>query len=56
MIESPGAHDVMLGRGSGTSNHVGNIAFRNLVEKHKPRYVAASRVDKVRFSNGVVET
>ena len=48
--EVPGPHDVLLGRGSGISNHVGNIKFRKLVDKHKARYIAASRVDKVRYS------
>lgn len=54
-IEYPGPNDVMLGRGSGTSNHIGNISFRLLVNKHKPRYVAASRVDKPKVAGEVVD-
>ena len=54
-IEYPGPHDVMLGRGSGTSNHIGNITFRMLANDHKPRYVAASRVDKPKVAGEVVQ-
>lgn len=49
-----GPHDVLLGRGSGISNHIGNIKFRKLVEKHKSRYVAASRVDKPKVAGELV--
>lgn len=54
-IEYPGPHDVMLGRGSGTSNHIGNITFRMLANDHKPRYVAATRVDKPNVAGEVVQ-
>ena len=53
--DMPGPNDVLLGRGSGISNHIGNIKFRRLVEKHKPRYTAASRVDKVSLAGAIRE-
>jgi len=46
IVEYPGENDVMLGRGSGASNHIGNIQFRQIVEKFKPKYIRALKVDK----------
>ena len=45
-IKRPGPHDVLLGRGGGTNNHTGNVKFRQLVNKHKMRYLSCSKVDK----------
>jgi hypothetical protein len=53
-IEVPGSHDVLLGRGRGTSNHTGNVAFRSFIKKHKAKYVAASRIDKPKVAGEVV--
>jgi hypothetical protein len=49
-----GEHDVILGRGLGTYNHVGNIKFRKLVNKHKMRYLASSKVDKPKVARELV--
>ena len=40
--------------GGGTNNHIGNIRFRQLVNEHKLRYLAASKVDKPRVAMEVV--
>lgn len=50
-----GPHDVLLGRGLGTYNHVGNIKFRKLVNENKLRYVAASKVDKPKVAKELVQ-
>lgn len=53
-IVNPGEHDVLLGRGGGTNNHNGNIRFRTLVNEHKMRYLACSKVDKPKVAREVV--
>ena len=53
-ITKPGDHDVLLGRGGGTNNHSGNIKFRKLVNDHKMRYLACSKVDKPKVAREVV--
>jgi hypothetical protein len=50
-----GPHDVLLGRGGGTNNHSGNKNFRDLVNAHKRRYLACSKVDKPKVAREVVE-
>eukprot|EP00543_Licmophora_paradoxa_P006760 CAMPEP_0202446432 /NCGR_PEP_ID=MMETSP1360-20130828/4913_1 /ASSEMBLY_ACC=CAM_ASM_000848 /TAXON_ID=515479 /ORGANISM="Licmophora paradoxa, Strain CCMP2313" /LENGTH=604 /DNA_ID=CAMNT_0049062893 /DNA_START=113 /DNA_END=1927 /DNA_ORIENTATION=- len=50
----PGPHDVLCGRGGGTNNHAGNIAFRKLVQEHKLRYLAASKMEKPQVARDVV--
>jgi len=54
-IVDPGENDVMCGRGGGTNNHVGNIRFRQLVNEHKLRYLAAPKVDKPKVARDVVQ-
>ncbi len=49
-----GEHDVILGRGLGTYNHIGNIQFRKLVNQHKMRYLASSKVDKPKVARELV--
>lgn len=41
--------------GGGTNNHIGNIRFRQLVNEHKLRYLAASKVDKPKVAMEVVQ-
>lgn len=55
VISAAGPHDVLLGRGGGTNNHSGNKNFRELVNKHKRRYLACSKVDKPKVAREVVE-
>eukprot|EP00542_Grammatophora_oceanica_P013870 CAMPEP_0194029760 /NCGR_PEP_ID=MMETSP0009_2-20130614/3415_1 /TAXON_ID=210454 /ORGANISM="Grammatophora oceanica, Strain CCMP 410" /LENGTH=555 /DNA_ID=CAMNT_0038669527 /DNA_START=495 /DNA_END=2159 /DNA_ORIENTATION=+ len=54
-IDYPGMNDVMCGRGGGTNNHIGNIRFRQLVNEHKLRYLAAPKVDKPKVAMEVVQ-
>lgn len=54
--EQLGVHDVILGRGLGTYNHIGNVEFRKLVNKHKMRYLASSKVDKPKVARELVQT
>lgn len=51
---TPGTHDVLLGRGGGTNNYIGNIKFRKLVNEHKMRYLACNKVDKPKVARQVV--
>ena len=53
-IEHPGMNDVMCGRGGGTNNHIGNVRFRQLVNGHKLRYLAATKSEKPMVSREVV--
>jgi len=53
-IANPGPNDVMFGRGGGTNNHTGNKRFRQCVNDHKLRYLAASKVDKPKVAREVV--
>ena len=54
-ITKPGPHDVLLGRGGGTNNHIGNIQFRKLINEHKIRYFACSKVEKPQVAREVVQ-
>jgi hypothetical protein len=38
------------------NNHAGNIKFRQMVNKHKLRYLAAKKGEKPKFSKEVVRT
>jgi len=53
-ISKPTTHDVLLGRGGGTNNHNGNVKFRKLVNEHKMRYLACSKVEKPKVAREVV--
>jgi hypothetical protein len=53
-VSRPTENDVLLGRGGGTYNHCGNIKFRKLVNEHKMRYLACSKVDKPKVAREVV--
>lgn len=54
LITKPGENDVLCGRGGGTNNHAGNIKFRAMVNEHKLRYLAASKVEKPKVAREVV--
>ncbi|CAB9508169.1 expressed unknown protein [Seminavis robusta] len=54
-IVAPGEHDCLSGRGGHTIHWSGNIKFRNLVEQHRERYHAASRVQKGKVVAEVVQ-
>jgi hypothetical protein len=54
-IQKPGLHDVLLGRGGGTNNHTGNVQFRQLVNKHKMRYLASYKIKKPKVAREVVQ-
>ena len=41
-------NDVLLGRGSGVNDHIGNIKFRNLISLYRERYLATSNRAKKR--------
>mmetsp|Transcript_54396 Transcript_54396/g.80708 ORF Transcript_54396/g.80708 Transcript_54396/m.80708 type:complete len:479 (+) Transcript_54396:38-1474(+) len=53
-IGDPGINDVMCGRGGGTNNHTGNKRFRMLVNEHKHRYIAATKLDKPKVAREVM--
>jgi hypothetical protein len=54
-ILKPTAHDVLCGRGGGTNNHPGNVKFRQTINEHKLRYLAASKVEKPKVAREVVD-
>eukprot|EP01083_Nonionella_stella_P144443 451042_1 len=49
-------HDIISGRGNETQafNHPGNIFFRELVKKHKFKYVASAKRDKPAFAKAII--
>jgi len=49
-----GENDVLLGRGLGTYNHVGNVRFRKLVSEHKREYVSLPKAEKPRVAKELV--
>jgi len=51
---APGMNDVLCGRGGGTNNHIGNVRFRQLVNGHKLRYLAATKSEKPMVAREVV--
>jgi hypothetical protein len=49
-------HDVLLGRGSGTNEHQGNLMYRSLVKAKKEEYISCtSRQDKDRLVSEVIQ-
>lgn len=48
--------DVLLGRGSGPNDHVGNIKFRDLVHDRKPEYLSTNhRQTKATIAKNIVD-
>jgi hypothetical protein len=48
------ANDVLCGRGGATNNFIGNKRFRDLVQDHKARYLAAKKNDKQKIARQIV--
>mmetsp|Transcript_16935 Transcript_16935/g.23898 ORF Transcript_16935/g.23898 Transcript_16935/m.23898 type:complete len:578 (-) Transcript_16935:94-1827(-) len=46
--------DVVMGRGSGTQNHCGNVTYRKLVFLNKELYATSSKFDKKKISKAIV--
>jgi hypothetical protein len=49
-----GVNDVLCGRGNAVNCHLGNIRFREMVNKHINRYHAASRTEKPAVAHKMV--
>ena len=47
--------DVLSGRGGATNRHEGNIHFRELVQRHRDRYLLASKNEKPNISRTLVD-
>ena len=47
-------HDVLFGKASDTVDHVGNIRFRNLIDRFMPLYEASSRREKTGIADNVI--
>ena len=54
-IDTPLSNDVLNGRGGGTNNHPGNVAYRKLIAEQKEEYAASTKGDKANFSNRIVQ-
>lgn len=55
-IRTPGSHDVLCGRGGGINAHVGNVAFRELVNRDKERYnLEGNKNKKAEMSQRIVD-
>uniref|UniRef100_A0A7S2JXN1 DUF6824 domain-containing protein n=1 Tax=Leptocylindrus danicus TaxID=163516 RepID=A0A7S2JXN1_9STRA len=53
--EERNENDVLLGRGKGPSNYIGNKRFRNLVSQYRPIYFESKRSDKLAIAKSVSE-
>jgi hypothetical protein len=51
---SIGPHDVLLGRGGASNNHIGNRMFRAIVLQHQVEYLQARKLDKVKVAQKIV--
>ena len=54
MVFVPNRSDVLLGRGKGYFNHVGNVRYRNLIDDLHSRYENATRDEKQQLAKEVV--
>jgi hypothetical protein len=54
-IIRPGKHDVLLGRGGGTNSHVGNVYFRQLVQRFKVKYLVSPKAQKPNVAREVIQ-
>jgi hypothetical protein len=52
----PGRNDVLLGRGKGPYQYIGNITYRSLMERHFDTYNDSSNEDKKRITKDIVDT
>mmetsp|Transcript_30824 Transcript_30824/g.46704 ORF Transcript_30824/g.46704 Transcript_30824/m.46704 type:complete len:509 (-) Transcript_30824:1003-2529(-) len=52
--DSLNQYDVLLGRGGGSNNHIGNRHFRSLVQDFQPIYLPLRRKDKPLMARSVV--
>jgi hypothetical protein len=50
----PGRYDVLLGRGKGFQQHIGNLRFRHMIEEHFTQYESASKMAKTELTEEVV--
>jgi len=50
VIETLNPNDVLLGRGSGPNDWIGNVTFRQYIEGHKEAYFAGRKYDKTRIA------
>eukprot|EP00956_Cyclotella_meneghiniana_P031517 scaffold82973_cov32-Cyclotella_meneghiniana.AAC.1 len=46
--------DVLMGRGSRSKNHCGNVTYRKLVDLNKELYAKASKFDKLKICKAIV--
>eukprot|EP00956_Cyclotella_meneghiniana_P019594 scaffold33742_cov115-Cyclotella_meneghiniana.AAC.1 len=46
--------DVIMGRGSRSKNHCGNVTYRKLVDLNKELYATASKFDKLKICKAIV--
>jgi hypothetical protein len=51
----PGRNDVLLGRGKGFQQHIGNVRYRHLIEEHLTQYESVSKIGKKELTEEVVE-
>jgi hypothetical protein len=54
-IAVPSSRDVLLGRGRGFFNHVGNIRYRGIIEDLKDKYDASKRATKLEITKDVAQ-
>jgi hypothetical protein len=53
-IGVPGQHDVLLGRGKGYQQYIGNLRYRHLIEELSTQYESASNTEKKELTEEVV--
>jgi hypothetical protein len=53
-ISVPASCDVLLGRGKGYFNHIGNVRYRSIIEEHKEEYDRATEEGRQEIAEGIV--
>ena len=54
-IREPSENDILMGRGGGTNNHVGNRNYRDIIQRHKAQYSQSAKHEKQGFSRSIVD-
>mmetsp|Transcript_135373 Transcript_135373/g.201328 ORF Transcript_135373/g.201328 Transcript_135373/m.201328 type:complete len:316 (+) Transcript_135373:40-987(+) len=50
LVIKPGVNDVLCGRGGAANSHIGNMRFRNFLDKHRDQYHNSTKSDKTHIA------
>lgn len=55
-VNTPTNADVLMGKGRGVQDHVGNVRFRQLIDQKLPYYELASKSEKTKMAREIIRT